>query len=72
MQWNIFYLLSKDQRGKMLTVNTLKNQSEIALSELVVSHFKWPCKHHNIHMECSDIYIFFCSEAYFSKMMLLN
>lgn len=72
MQWNILYLLSKDQRRKMLPVNILKNQSEIALSELVVSHFKWPCNHLNIHMECRGIYFLFCFEAYFSKMMLLN
>lgn len=39
-QWNLFYLPSKDQKGKMLAANTLKDESEIALSEPVVTHFK--------------------------------
>lgn len=39
-QWDIFYLLSKDQKREMLTVNTLKDPNETALSELVVTHFK--------------------------------
>lgn len=39
-QWNIFYLLSKGQKGKMLIANTLTDESEIALSELGIAHFK--------------------------------
>lgn len=39
---NIFYLLSIDQKGKMLAANTLKDESEIALSEPIVTHLNDP------------------------------